>query len=65
MRAICEALGVSVNWDAVSRTVTVTGAGNTVILQIGSDTMSDFITNNGGKTWSYDSSLDTTVKLLQ
>jgi len=39
MRAICEALGATVTWDNNSQTVTVTGAGNTVILQIGSDTM--------------------------
>jgi len=39
MRAICEALGAMVSWDASSNTVTVGGGGNTVILQNSSDKM--------------------------
>jgi len=39
MRAICETLGAVVTWNGSSQTVTVMGGGNTVILQIGSDSM--------------------------
>ena len=39
MRAICEALGATVTWDDSSKTVTVGGGGNMIILQIGSNKM--------------------------